>query len=91
MIVIPVYNMILTPDATVYCQTEQLRRSAGSKGITVGERVILIVARENQSFRDLTEESFYPIGVAGTISGKSARGRPEAAISPSSYRRAARS
>ena len=36
MLVVPVYNMILTPDATVF-------------------------------FQSLTEDSFYPIGVAGTI------------------------
>ena len=67
MLVVPVYNMILTPDATLYFQTEQLRKSAGSKGISVNEKIILIVAKENQKFHEMTEESFYPIGVAGTI------------------------
>ena len=67
MLVAPVYNMILTPDATLYFQTEQLRKSAGDKGITVNEKIILIVAKENEKFHEMTEKSFYPIGVAGVI------------------------
>lgn len=67
MLVAPVYNMILTPDATLYFQTEQLRKSAGDKGITVNEKIILIVAKENEKFHEMTKESFYPIGVAGVI------------------------
>ena len=59
--------MILTADATVFFQMDQLKRSAGGRGISVSERVILIVAKENQDFGSLDEDSFYPIGVAGTI------------------------
>lgn len=68
MIVIPVYNMILAPDSAVYFGTDQIRRSAGEKGFAIGERVVLIVARENQNFKDMTPESFYPIGISGEIS-----------------------
>ena len=67
MLVVPVYNMILTPDATVFFQMDQLKRSAGGRGISVSEKVILIVAKENKEYSSLTEDSFYPIGVAGTI------------------------
>ncbi|MBR2540715.1 MAG: endopeptidase La [Mogibacterium sp.] len=67
MIVVPVYNVILVPDSTVYFGLEQMRRSAGDKGISVGERVIAIVDKENENIRDMTSESFYPIGVAGEI------------------------
>ena len=67
MLIVPVYNMILTADATVFFQMDQLKRSAGGREISVSERVILIVAKENQDFGSLNEDSFYPIGVAGTI------------------------
>ncbi len=67
MIVIPVYNMILTPDATVFFQMEQLVRSAGSKSVSLNEKVILVVAKQNQNFTDMTEDSFYPIGAAGIL------------------------
>ena len=74
MLVVPVYNMILTPDATLYFPLDQLRRSTGGKGVPVGEKVIFIVAKENFSFADMTNESFYPIGVAGTIREMNHRG-----------------
>ena len=67
MIAVPVYNMILTPDANVYFGTDQIRRSAGDKGIALGERVVLLVAKENENYADMTSESFYPIGQAGVI------------------------
>lgn len=67
MIVIPVYNMILAPYASTYLSMDQVRRSAGDKGVVLGDRVVLIVSRENQNFRDLTSDSFYPVGVSGTI------------------------
>ncbi|MBQ9015953.1 MAG: endopeptidase La [Firmicutes bacterium] len=74
MLVVPVYNMILTPDATVYFQMDQLKRSAGGREISNHERVILIVAKENEDFASLDEDSFYPIGVAGTITEINAQG-----------------
>ena len=64
MIVVPTYNMILSADATLFYPQEQLRRSAGGNGITVNEKVILIVAKENKSLSDLQPDDFYPIGVA---------------------------
>ena len=67
MIVIPVYNLILAPEATVYMGMDQVRRSAGNKSITAGERVVMIVAKENQSISDMTEDSFYPIGISASI------------------------
>ena len=67
MLVVPVYNMILVPEATLYLQMEQLKRSSGGKGVSVNERVILVVAKENDNFNEMTEDSFYPIGLAGVI------------------------
>ena len=68
MIVVPTYNMILSADSTLFYPQEQLRRSAGGNGITVNEKVILIVAKENKSLSDLQPDDFYPIGVAGSVS-----------------------
>ena len=67
MIVVPTYDMILAPDATLFYPLDQLRRNAGSAGIAVGERVILIVAKEHKSYSELTESDFYPIGVSGML------------------------
>ena len=67
MIVIPTYNMILSPDASLYLPLDMLRRSAGQKGIAAGEKLILIAAKENVPLTELKEDSFYPIGVSGTL------------------------
>ena len=67
MLVVPVYNMVLTPDATLYFQVSQLRESAGGKGFAVNEKVILIVAKQEEAPEEMSEESFYPIGCAGVI------------------------
>ena len=50
-VVIPTYNIILAPDATLYYPIDQLRRCSGGNGIAVGERMILIVAKENRKTR----------------------------------------
>ena len=74
MIVVPVYNMILTPNATVFFQVDQLRRSSGGSGVAVNERVILAPLKENGKNKELTEDSFYPIGVSGAITELNAQG-----------------
>ncbi|MBO4676494.1 MAG: endopeptidase La [Oscillospiraceae bacterium] len=67
MIVVPTYNMILSPEATLYLPLDMLRRSAGQRGVGPGEKLILIVAKENVPVTELEEDSFYPIGVSGTV------------------------
>ena len=67
MIVVPPYNMILSAEANIFYPLDQLRRSAGAGGMAVGEKVILLVAKENKNFNALEEDDFYPIGVAGNI------------------------
>ncbi len=67
MIVIPVYNVILAPEASIYMSLEQVQRSAGAKVIIPGERVVILVTKENEGINNLNSESFYPIGISGTI------------------------
>ena len=67
MIVVPTYNMILSPEASLYLPLDMLRRSAGQRGVNPGEKLILIVAKENLPVTELQEDSFYPIGVSGTV------------------------
>lgn len=74
MIVVPVYNMILAPDSTVYFQTEQLKNASGGRGVSVNEKVILIVAKENFDPAELDENSFYPIGVSGVVTELNSQG-----------------
>ena len=67
MLVVPVFETVIAPDATLLFRTKQLRRNSGGRSAAVGERVVIIVARENVSYDELNEHSFYPIGVSGVI------------------------
>ena len=67
MIVVPVYNKVLAPDATIFLTLEQLRRSAGGKGVAVNERVVLLVTKENYNLDDLDGDCFYPVGISCTV------------------------
>ena len=75
MLVLPVYNMILTPDSTVYFRIDQLRQASGGGSVAAGEKVILIVAKKETRFRDLKEDSFYPIGLSGIITDLNTQGQ----------------
>ena len=67
MIVIPVYNIILAPETNMYFGMDQIRRSTGVKGMAAGDIVVLVVAKENENYKEMTPESFYPIGMAGYV------------------------
>ncbi|MBQ8092442.1 MAG: endopeptidase La [Clostridia bacterium] len=66
MAVLPVYNVLVLPGVDLYLKTDMLRRSAGRLPY-VGEKMILVIQRQNQARSDLTRESFYPIGVTGEV------------------------
>ncbi len=65
MTVIPVYEKLIAPDSDVYFRRDQFRYLAGNVGID--EKVILLISREDQSKAERTEDSFYPIGLSGTV------------------------
>ena len=73
MLVIPSYNKIILPDAEVYFQADQFRGVAG-RSFAVGEKVVLLILKEDQTKDQWTEDSFYPIGVAGVIGEVSEQG-----------------
>ena len=67
MIVVPVYEKILAPNATLFLGMEQLRRCSGGKGVAINEKVVLLLAKENGNLADLNSDSFYPIGLSGIV------------------------
>ena len=67
MLVVPVFETVVAPDATMLFRMKQLRRNSGGRNIAVGERVVIIIAKENSSYDELNENSFYPIGASGVI------------------------
>ena len=66
MTVIPVYDKLIAPESDVFFRKDQFRYLAGDVGID--EKVILLVSREDQSKSEYTEDSFYPVGLTGTVS-----------------------
>ena len=66
MTVIPVYNVLALPGASIYLKTDLCRRMTGRMP-QVDEKVMLLPLRENISREQIRENSFYPIGVAGVI------------------------
>ena len=66
MTVLPVYNMVLVPDANIYMQTDNYTRMAG-KTPSEGERIIFLILKRDEPKQKITPESFYPIGASGQI------------------------
>lgn len=59
--------MILTPESNVYLGLDQVKRSAGNRAVINNERVVLVMAKENINMSEMDKDSFYPIGISGTI------------------------
>ena len=63
---LPVYNVMAVPDANIYLKSDYYEEMTG-KQPAIDERVILMIEKEEYSKEELTEESFYPIGISGII------------------------
>ena len=66
MVVIPIYNLLLVPDANVYLKADQYRHLA-RRYAEVNDRVVLLSCKKEEHRKDMTEESFFPIGVTGYV------------------------
>ncbi len=66
MAVLPVYNTLLAPDASLYLNTDIYKKLV-NKEPGVGDRVTIIVAKSDMTETGLTSEGFYPIGINGEI------------------------
>ncbi len=66
MIVIPVFDKLIAPDSDIFFRRDQFRYLAGNAGID--EKIILLVSKKDETKAERTEDSFYPIGLTGTVS-----------------------
>ncbi len=73
MIVLPIYNVLIVPDANIYLQTAQFRNMA-RRAASLGDRVVLLPLMNDKKREDLTEEDLYSIGVTGSVSDLSIEG-----------------
>ena len=67
MIIVPVYNVLVVPDAALYILAENFRGAAGTSSVHTGDKVVLAILKNNQARSDYDEDSFYPIGVSGIV------------------------
>ena len=66
MTIIPTYNLLLVPSADVHLRKKMYKDVTG-RDPEVDERVTMIVARKEVRRAEFTSESFYPVGLYGTI------------------------
>ena len=66
MVVIPIYNLLMVPDANIYLKSDQYRHLA-RRYAEVNDRVVLLSCKKEEHRKDMTEDSFYPIGVTGFV------------------------
>ena len=57
MTVIPIYNLLLVPDANIYLKSDQYRHLA-RRYAEVNDRVVLLACKKEQKRKDMTEDSF---------------------------------
>ena len=63
---LPIYNILAVPDANVYLKSEYYEEMTG-KQPALNERIILMVEKEEIGKDEISEDSFYPIGISGVI------------------------
>lgn len=68
MIAIPFANLVVLPGTNLYFNQDYYRELAGEAPVINGE-VMFLLLKEEQDRENLTEDSFYPIGVSGKIAG----------------------
>ncbi|MCR4891711.1 MAG: endopeptidase La [Lachnospiraceae bacterium] len=66
MIAIPVYNMLIAPNSSIFLGTQQFKNLA-ERDPEEDERVIFLFLKDEGGKEQMTPESFYPIGVSGVI------------------------
>ncbi|MDD6258224.1 MAG: endopeptidase La [Erysipelotrichaceae bacterium] len=72
-IIVPVYNSVVLPDSVLYLQTESYR-NVTKREPNVGDRLVILVSKQELNKDEYTEDSFYPIGVTGSITEINSQG-----------------
>ena len=73
MSIMPLYNIIALPGAKLWLQTSAYRELTGKEPVA-GERVTLLMQKQEQSRTALDADSFRPIGVVGSVGAINAGG-----------------
>ena len=66
MAIMPLYNMIALPGARIWLRGTVYRELTG-KAPAEGDKVTILMQKEEEGRKDLTADSFHPIGTAGVV------------------------
>ena len=66
MLVIPVHKMVVLPHAVTYMRADAFAKSTG-RAAEAGEKVILLLTKDDTERSKLTSDSFQPLAVTGTV------------------------
>ena len=66
MAILPLYNVLVLPGAKLWLRRADYKLLA-QKDAAVGERVTVLMQKENEDRDELTAESFYPVAVVGQV------------------------
>ncbi len=73
MIAIPVYNVLLVPDVTIYFKKDSYQYLTGVEAAP-GQKLIIMPAKADEKTTEMDEDSFYPIGITGEVKELTANG-----------------
>ena len=66
MAVLPIYNTITVPDSNIYLKTDYYQKMTGKVPV-VEDRITIVIMKEDLARNELTSDSFFPIGISGSI------------------------
>ena len=66
MAVLPIYNTITVPDSNIYLKTDYYQRMTGKVPV-VEDKITIVIMKEDLARGDIQSDSFYPIGITGSI------------------------
>lgn len=73
MPILPIYDMVVIPDSTIFYQTDMYKTITG-KDPETDEKIIVIIAKKETTLEQLGEDTVYPIGVSGVLTEVSDQG-----------------
>ena len=66
MLIIPMYNAVLVPDVNLYFKKETFQSLTG-KEAAIGDKVLILAAKTDETPDEMDEDSFFPVGITGTV------------------------
>ena len=73
MLIIPVYNAMAIPGVNLYFKADAFKNITGEEAAK-GMEILILVTRTEEKKSTLSEDSFYPIGLLGTVKNVTAQG-----------------